>query len=126
MEAIERATVSHQRRPFGLEHLEDRLVFLFRMRLHLGVADALVSKPAIEIVERLERQARREEPLAHHTDLVFDLALFPTRCRTACGGLDEMMAHQPLEAPVERALLAGEDRLDGSFHIGHAGGMRPA
>ena len=87
------------------------------MRLRLGVGDALVGEPAVEIVQRLERHARREEPFTHHADLVFDLSFLPAGRRTARRRLHQMMAHQLLEAPVELAVLPGEHRFHGGFHI---------
>src|SRR5271166_4178374 len=55
------------------------------MRMRLGVGDALVQKPGVQLVIGLEPQPRREEALAHQTGLVPDLPLshpplaFPSR-----------------------------------------------
>ena len=83
MEAVERAAIGHLNRPLGLEHLEHRLVGLIGVRHRLGIGHTLVGQPAVEVVQRLERHARREEPLPDHADLVFDLPLFPSSRRTA-------------------------------------------
>jgi len=117
VEAVEGAAIRHEDRPLGLQHLEDRLLLLLRMSLRLRVGDALVGEPPVEIVERLEDGARREEPLADHTHLVLDLSLLPARRRRARGGLDQMVAHQPLEAVIELALLADEHSIDRRLHV---------
>jgi hypothetical protein len=65
----------------GLKHLEHGLVRLLRMRLLLGVGDAAIGEPSIEVLKRPERRSRREELLADHTDLVLDLPLLPARPR---------------------------------------------
>src|SRR5262245_8114236 len=87
------------------------------MRLLLGIGDAAVSEPGIEVLKRLERWPRRKELLADDTDLVLDLPLLPTRPRRAGSGLDQVVAHQLLEAAIELALLAVEHRLNRCRHV---------
>ena len=135
------AAIGHQERALGLEHLEDHFLLHVRVSLRLGMGHAFVGQPRIEVLEARERRARREEPAAHHAegmsatwaDLVFDLPLLPAgRRRTgpkslsaspqvfvgfADGRLDQVVAHELLEAPVEGPLLAHEHGLDRCLHV---------
>jgi len=77
VEAIEGAGIGHEVRPFGLEHLPDRLVGLFGMAVRLGIGHAFVHEPGVQLVEALDPQAGREEPLSHQPDLVLDLTPSP-------------------------------------------------
>ena len=77
MEAVEPAGIGNQLRPLRLEHLPDRLVGQLRMTMGLGVSDALVEQPGVQLVKVPEPQPRREEPLAHEPDLVLHLSLLP-------------------------------------------------
>src|SRR5476651_2877227 len=45
----------------------------FRMVMHLGVGDAFIEQPGVQLVKSLEPQTRREEALADEPDLVLDL-----------------------------------------------------
>jgi hypothetical protein len=47
--------------PFPLEHVPDRPFGQFRLAMGLGVADAFVQQPGIQLVEDFEPQPRREE-----------------------------------------------------------------
>src|SRR5262245_36205344 len=85
--------------------------------LNLGEGDARVGEPRIEILEALELEARREEVLAHDAHLVLDLTLLPSRRRRASRRLNQMMAHQLLEAAIEPAVLADVDRINRRLHV---------
>src|SRR5262245_18581790 len=87
------------------------------MRLLLGVGDAAVSEPGIEVLKRLERRPRREGLLADDSDLVLDLPLLPARPRCAGSRLNQVVTHQLLEAAIELALLADEHRLNRCRHV---------
>ena len=78
METIEGASVTYQMRPFGLEHLPDRLIGLFGVAVRFGVGNAFVQEPAIQLIETFDPQARCEEPLSHQANLVLDLTLLPS------------------------------------------------
>ena len=102
MEAVERAGIRDQARPFGLEqpgsprdpdrvgwHLPDRALANLGMRLCLGPGDALIEQPGIQLVLALEPQPTPrdrdrvgipgwcEQSLPDDTDLILDLALLP-------------------------------------------------
>jgi hypothetical protein len=62
---------------FGFEHLPDGLVTQFGMTVRLGVSDALVQQPAIQLVVAFDPKSWGEEPLPYQTDLVLDLTLLP-------------------------------------------------
>src|SRR5215204_2627184 len=49
-----------------------------------------------------EPQARLEEPLAHHADLVLDLAFLPSRRRRAGRRLDQVVTAHLQEPAIER------------------------
>jgi hypothetical protein len=77
VESIERADIGDQVRPFGLEHLPDRLVGHVGMLVRFGVGDAPIFEPGIQLSVGFELGSRHEEPLPDHADLVLDLALLP-------------------------------------------------
>jgi hypothetical protein len=81
MEAIEPARIGHKLRPLGLKNLPDRLAGQLRMMMRLGVGDAFVGEPGVQLVVALEPQSRCKEPLTHEADLILDLPLLPARCR---------------------------------------------
>ena len=117
MEAVERPGVAHQARALGLEHLPDRAVAPLRMRMALGVADALLQQPGIQLRETGKMQPRLEEPLAHHVDLVLNLTFLPPRCWRTGGRLDQIMAAHLQKTAVEHPLAADEHRVHRSAHI---------
>ena len=47
--------------------------------MRLGVGDAFVGEPGVELVVVFEPEPRREEALAHQPNLVLDLTLLPAR-----------------------------------------------
>jgi hypothetical protein len=73
VEAIESAGIRHKLRPFCLKNLPDRLPAQLWMRMHLGVGDAFVGEPGIQLIIVVEAQAWGEEALAHEPDPVLDL-----------------------------------------------------
>ena len=83
----------------------------------LGVGDALIQEPGVQFVVGLEAQPRREEALAHQTDLVLDLPLLPAGCRRAGDRLDEIMAAHLQEAAIVKPVLADEDRFHRRLHV---------
>ncbi len=85
--------------------------------MHLGVGDAFIEQPGIQLVKILEPQPRREEALADEPDLVLDLTLLPARCRGAGHRLDEIMTAHLQEAAIINAILTDEDRLHCRLHV---------
>src|SRR5437879_7040168 len=79
VEAVERSADRHQLGPLRLEGLPDRPVGQFGMLVRLGVSDAAIEEPSVQLLVAGHPQPRREEALAHHPDLVLDLALLPAR-----------------------------------------------
>jgi hypothetical protein len=77
--------------------------------MYLGVSDAFVEEPGIQLVIALEAQARCKEALTHQADLVLDLAFFPARSRRAGDWLDEIMAAHLKEAAIVLPVLANEN-----------------
>src|ERR1700716_1852947 len=87
------------------------------MAVRLGVGNALVQQPGVQLVEGFEPQPWREEALPDQPDLVLDLALLPTRRRRAGNRIDEIVAAHLHEAAIVEAPFADEDRLHGGLHI---------
>ena len=85
--------------------------------MRLGVGDAVVEQPGVQLLVALEPQPRREEALAHQADLVLDLALLPARRRRAGDRLDQVVAAHLQEAAIVVPLLADEDRLHRRLHV---------
>ena len=112
-----RPRYGNELRPLLLEHLPDRPLRSLGMGVRLGVSDAFVEQPSVQLVVALEPQPRREEALAHQADLVLDLTLLPARGRRAGHRLDEMMRAHLQEAAIVLALLADEDRLHRRLHV---------
>ena len=50
VEAVEPARIGNELRPLRLEHLPDRLLGQLRMAMRLGVGDALVEQPGVQLV----------------------------------------------------------------------------
>src|SRR5579883_3592135 len=117
VEAIEASGTGNETRPFGLKGLPDGPVALLGMAMRLGVRDALVEKPGVQLVITLHPQPRREEALAHQTDLVLDLPFLPARGRRAGDRLDQVMAAHLNKAAIVDALLTDKDRLDRGLHV---------
>src|ERR1700732_1374637 len=117
VESIEPAGIGNELRPLRLEHLPDRLLGQLRMGMRLGVGDAFIEQPGVQLVKILEPQTRCEEPLTDEPDLVLDLPLLPARCRRAGNRIDEVVAAHLQEAAIVEALLADEDWLPRRLHV---------
>src|SRR6476620_11365995 len=70
VESVEPAGIGNKLWPFGFEHLPDCLLGQFRMPVRLGVGDAPVQQPRVQLVEGFEPQPRCEEALPDKSDLV--------------------------------------------------------
>src|SRR5258708_12310439 len=77
VESVEPTSIGNELWPLGFEHLPDRLFGQFRVTMGLGVGDALVQQPGVQLVEGFEPQSWREEALPDKPNLVLDLALLP-------------------------------------------------
>src|SRR6187401_2003664 len=77
VESVEPTGIGNKLWPFGFEHLPDCLFTQFRMPVRLGVSDALVQQPCVQLVEGFEPQPWREEALPDEPNLVLDLSLLP-------------------------------------------------
>src|ERR1700677_1538040 len=117
VESIEPAGIGNELRPLCLEHLPDRLLGQLRMGMYLGVGNAFIEQPGVQLVKILEPQTRREEPLTDEPDLVLDLPLLPARCWRAGDWIDEVMTAHLQEAAIVEATLANEDRLHRRLHV---------
>src|SRR5690349_2953489 len=87
------------------------------MLVRFGVGDASVEQPGVQLLIARHPKPWREEALAHHPDLVLNLALLPARSRRAGSGLDQVMATHPLKAAVEPAVFANEHGIDRGLHV---------
>lgn len=79
LESVEGADIGHEAGTFGLEHLPDRLVAHFRMRVRFRPFGAAVFQPGIEFGVAFELQTGSEPPAADDADLVLNLTLLPAR-----------------------------------------------
>ena len=97
------------------------------MPVRLGVGDALVQQPRVQLVEGFEPQPRREEALPDKPNLVLDLALLPARRWRAGNRIDQVVAAHLHEAAIVETPFADEDRLHGGLHVvvdaAHAGAL---
>src|SRR3974390_3074166 len=117
VEPIEPAGIGNELWPFRLEHIPDRLLGQFWMAVRLGVGDAFIKQPGIQLVVGLEPQPRREEAFTDQPDLVLDLPLLPAGCRRAGDRIDEVMAAHLLESAIVETILADKDRLHRGLHV---------
>ena len=62
MEAVERADIGHQARTLLCKHLPDRLVRNVGVPVRLGIGNAPVLEPGIQLGKRFELRAGHEEP----------------------------------------------------------------
>src|SRR5258705_11150224 len=81
------------------------------MAVRLGVGNALVQQPGVQLVEGFEPQPWREEALPDKPNLVLDLALLPARRWRAGDRVDEVMAAHLHEAAVGERNPSAEERL---------------
>jgi hypothetical protein len=70
------------------------------MTMRLGVGDAFVEQPGVQLGVVFEPQARRKKALPDKADLVFNLPLFPTRRRRAGDRINEIMPAHLKETAV--------------------------
>src|SRR5690606_28713105 len=117
VETVEAPGIGDQAGAFFLEDVPDCALALLGVPVRPGPGDALVGQPAVQILQRLEAEPRREEALAHQTDLVLDLPLLPARRRRAGLRLDKVMAAHLQEATVVAAIPADEDRVHRRLHV---------
>jgi len=117
MESIEPAGIGNELWPFRLEHLPDCLLGQFWMAVRLGVGDAFIEQPGVQLIIVFEPQPRREEAFPDQPNLVLDLPLLPAGCRRAGDRIDEVMAAHLLESAIVQAILADEDRLNRGLHV---------
>jgi hypothetical protein len=75
VEAVEPAAIRDELRPLLLEHVPDGLLRPFRMGMLLGVRDAFVGQPGVQLIIGFDPQARGEKTLPDETDLVLDRRL---------------------------------------------------
>jgi hypothetical protein len=97
------------------------------MTVRLGVGDALVQQPGVQLIEGFEPQPRCEEAFTDKSDLVLDLALLPARRWRAGNRVDQVVAAHLHEAAIVETPFADEDRLDCGLHVvvdaAHAGAL---
>jgi hypothetical protein len=116
-EAIEEPAQLHQAHPLFLEHLPDRPVLELRVFGSVGVGDALIFQPCIQLGQALHPRLGTEQLVAQIADLVLDLTLLPSRSGGAGDRLDQVVRAHLQEAPVILAGLADEDRLHRRLHV---------
>src|SRR3982074_2058971 len=87
------------------------------MAMRLGVGDALVQQPGVQLVEGFEPKPRREEAFPDKPNLVLNLALLPTRRWRAGDRINQVVAAHLHEAAIVATILADEDRLHRRLHI---------
>src|SRR5215475_13416216 len=83
VEAVKASGIRNEAGALFLEHFPDRPLVLFGMTMRLGMGNASVGQPAVQLLQRLEAKPRREEALAHQPDLVLDLTFLPAGRRRA-------------------------------------------
>ena len=87
------------------------------MAIRLGVGDAFIEQPGVQLVIVFEPQPRREEAFTDQPDLVLDLPLLPTGRRRAGDRIDQVMAAHLLESAIVETILTDEDRLHRGLHV---------
>ena len=117
VEAVEGAAIGHQEGPLLLEHLPHRLALDRRMRMLLGVLDAPIHQPRVDLGVGPAPRAGHEQAAANVTHLPLDLPLLPAGPGRARHGLHQMVRTQLLEAAVVGALLAHEYRAHRRLHV---------
>ena len=78
MEPVEAVTIGNELWPFLLEDFPDGPVRTLGMGMRLGVGDALIDEPGVQLIVGFDPQPWREEAFADKADLVLDLTLLPT------------------------------------------------
>ena len=77
-----------------------------RVRVGLGVGDAPVQQPGVQLVIALHPKPWGEEAFPHHADLVLHLTLLPSGRGRAGDWIDEVVAAHLQEAAIIGPLLA--------------------
>ncbi len=77
-EAVERSAQLHQAGPFLLEHFPDRPVLELGVSGALGVGDALILQPRVQLDQAIRPRLGAKQQVAQVADLVLDLALLPS------------------------------------------------
>ena len=103
MEAVEPTGIGNELGPFGFEYLPDRLLNQLRMAMRLGVGDAFIEQPGVQLVIVFEPKPRGEEAFTDQPDLVLDLPLLPAGGRRAGDRIDQIMAAHLLESAIVKA-----------------------
>jgi hypothetical protein len=101
-----RATRHRERAwPFGFEHLPYCLFTQFRMPVRLGVGDALVQQPCVQLVEGFEPQPWREEarPLTGSVGFWFAAMSLPVTawCQVATHIVGPLNCHSFVTEPSQ-------------------------
>src|SRR4249920_2248532 len=117
MVSVEPTGIGNEPWPFRLEHIPDCLLGQFWMAIRLGVGDAFIEQPGVQLVIVFEPQPRREEAFTDQPDLVLDLPLLPAGCRRAGDRIDQVMAAHLLESAIVETILAYKDRLHRGLHV---------
>src|ERR1700716_3383726 len=117
VESVEPAGIGNEPRTLGLEHFPDRPVRELRMAMCLGVCNAFIKQPGVQLIIVFEPQPRGEEALTDQPDLVLDLSLLPAGCRSAGDRIDEVMAAHLQEPSIVETLLADEDGRHRRLHV---------
>src|ERR1700761_3010498 len=117
VKAVERTGDGHELRALRLENLPDRAVGQLGVVVRLGISDALVKQPGIQLLIARHPQPWREETLADDPNLVLDLPLLPAGRRRAGNRLDQIMTAHLQKAAVELTVLAEKHGLDRGFHV---------
>ena len=116
-EPVEGAAKPHQAWAFVLEHLPDRAILELWMLGALGVGDALIFQPRVQLGETLDPRFWPKHLVAQIADLVLDLAFLPSRGGGAGHRFNQMMRAHLQKAAIITARLANEDRLDRRLHV---------
>src|SRR5207253_10548646 len=87
------------------------------MTMRLGVGDAFIGEPGVELFVVFEPQPRRKEAFPDEPDLVLDLTLLPARRRRAGNRLDQVVTAHLQEAAIVEPILADKDRLHRGLHV---------
>src|ERR1700745_467083 len=117
MEAIEATTIGNKLRAFLFEHLPHHVIGTLRMRMRLGVSDALVEQPGVQLVVALYSQPWREEALAHQANLVLHLTFLPAGSWWAGDRIHQVMCAHLQKAAVVLPVLANKHRLHRGLHV---------
>ena len=117
MEAIEWPNIGNQAVPLFFKYLPDRLVTHLWVFVRIGIGDAAIFEPSVQLRVGFELRPRHEEPPSDHAHLVLNLSLLPPGSRRANDRFNDIMPAHLLETTVAGAILADEDRVCHRLHI---------